>query len=548
MGVGASAQTTVRGSLHGITKHARSPGIILAVAWLALVTVYLLLAPGNRSEAEDAFWFAHDVETAPQVRLMSGEHVRHLLYLPLARTVVHAVRQIADVGAHGVLVVLSAAAAALTVVLFVVLVRRRLSVSRRAAVAAASGLAVSYGFWRYGVEAEAYALASLALVASLLVGLSDDRPVLAAVGGAALGVLGSLLHFSLIIPTALVIPVALLLRRRFIPVLAYVATVAVLLTGSLYATYRYVDPGIGFVAYVTTSAGSGTSEAALEPSSLPKGAAGFTQAVLSGAFVFGYAPAVDRLEAALPDKNLSEERYLGERLPPLARLVPPLTLAALLVVMVALLRALRHRREPDVDVSRRRPVVIGVLVWGAVSTLGLLMTSPAAPEAWTLQLPVLWLLLALTFDRLDGGASRWLPAALVGLIAIHNVFGGVVPHRARASDLNAVKASWLVQNADPSDLIVTAGGPVFFRYLQYHTAAEVVYLPDPASEDTPPPQAAMASAAGAVYVTGDVLDPPRTLEGADLERVAKFAAEVRGRLDPVVGDAFGGIYRLESAP
>lgn len=533
-----------------LTAAAHTRWLIGAIAWATVLATYLWLAPGNRSEADDAFWFAHDVRTAPLEHLLSGEHFRHLLYLPMGRLVVQAVQGLSDVGTYDILVVVSAVAAATTVVLFASLLRRRFAVTHKAAATAAAGLAVSYGFWRYGVEVEVYAVALLVLVASLHVGLSERPGVGAAIGAAVLGVLATLLHYGLLVPAALAVPLALLLRRRLVPLAAYVATAAVVLSASLYATYAFVEPGVSFPRYLVAD-GRGVSDAGLEPATIPRGMAGFGQAVVSGAFMFGYEPVAARLERAFPEKNFSEERYLGQRLGRMPRVISPLTLAGLAGATTFVALAFWRRRRPvTADVSRRRPAVVGMAVATAVSTVGLLATSAAAPEAWTVALPLVWVLVGLAFDRIDGGFARHAPVVLVAVLALHNWFGGMLPHRPVSGDLNAVKSAWLVANAGPSDAVVTAGGPGFFRYLRYHTPAEVVYLPDPAGEDTRSGEAVIAATSGAVYVTGDVLDPPEFVmaDESPRRRVQRFQGLARSRLTRIAVDEFGGVYRVTQAP
>src|SRR5918994_3258178 len=55
------------------------------VAVLGLGTTYVLTGPGNRSEADDAFWFADNIEHEGLRKLLGDAHTAHLLFLPLAR-------------------------------------------------------------------------------------------------------------------------------------------------------------------------------------------------------------------------------------------------------------------------------------------------------------------------------------------------------------------------------------------------------------------------------------------------------------------------------
>src|SRR5262245_381271 len=125
---------------------------------LLLTAVFVVTGPGNRTEPDDAFWFAYDIEHASIRELVSGGHTAHLAFLPLARGLFNLVRLVGiEVRAYDVVRLANCLLAAIAVVLLHTVLQRRFRLSPFAATAGAAGLAVSYGFWRYANETEVYA-------------------------------------------------------------------------------------------------------------------------------------------------------------------------------------------------------------------------------------------------------------------------------------------------------------------------------------------------------------------------------------------------------
>src|SRR5688572_27200805 len=133
---------------------------------LSIVALYLLLLPANHSEAEDAFWYAYDVENGS---LIDTLHPHHLLYIPLNRAIyLTGITERSYPLMVGVNVVLGVA----TVCLFVLLLRK-IGMPSGYALTMGASLAFSYGYWRYSVEVEVYILAAFAATLLCWVVLSN---------------------------------------------------------------------------------------------------------------------------------------------------------------------------------------------------------------------------------------------------------------------------------------------------------------------------------------------------------------------------------------
>ena len=111
----------------------------IAVALLA--GFYIASTPGNRSEADDAFWFADNVETLPWRELPNPNHPA---YLPIMRLLYLSTRAVGLTDrSYRVMVVTGAILAAMTVALFVLFMFRRVGTAMPVAVLTGIGLATS---------------------------------------------------------------------------------------------------------------------------------------------------------------------------------------------------------------------------------------------------------------------------------------------------------------------------------------------------------------------------------------------------------------------
>src|SRR6266536_4610201 len=152
-------------------RRRRSGVLLLSSLGVLLAAIYVLTAPGNRSETDDGFAYAYEVGHGRLPELFRDP--THLLFLPLARGGLDLLRGVGvDPGAYDAIRLANSLLAAAAVVLFGVMLRRRLGLSAFAASAGAAGLAISYGFWRYANEADLYPAAVLGFVVLCLVAFS----------------------------------------------------------------------------------------------------------------------------------------------------------------------------------------------------------------------------------------------------------------------------------------------------------------------------------------------------------------------------------------
>jgi hypothetical protein len=501
----------------------RQRAVVYGGAWLALWLIYLATAVGNRSETDDAFAFALQVERSSWASLVGSDHLPHLLFLPIWRGLYEGTGTVLEsVDAYDVMRFVNSGLAAAAVIWFVALLHERLGTSFRAAVLAGIGLAGSYGFWRYANESDAYPIAALfAIALCWLVFAPDMRPALA-VAAAAVGVVGALTHILLLVPLLVLAPLLFIAQRRWRCLGAYAIAGIVLLLASLAGLY-----GVGRVAgqsfgqYV-----GGAGEGSLGLSSVVRSPVGLGPNFVAMNVAFAYEPFVERLTTIAPTMEVDEERFAAERSPPVSRVAAPITLVSIVVLGLALLAlAASHWREVPGE------PILAVGLWALTLAAVVAARSPITPEAWLPLLIPAWTLVGVgIFDRVPQRASV-LIVSFVLVLVVHNALAGMLVMRSQNNDLGALRAAWLVENAEEGDAILVAEGSTFERYLAYRTSADVVPLRYLDRDDLERRYAEVTERAGAVYATEGVFAPASEYCAQSrplCDDLRDFGAEIRG--------------------
>jgi hypothetical protein len=514
------------------------------VAILGLSLMYVLTGPGNRSEADDAFWFADDIEHGTIRKLFGDAHTAHLLFLPLGRGLFNTLRLVGiDVRAYDAVRLTNCLVAATAVVLFGSMLRRRFGLSMFAARTGAAGLAVSYGFWRYANETEAYAVAILLIVVLCLVGFSGLRSTTHVIVASVVAALGAFIHVLGVIPALVVVPFILLWERRIRDVTVYLLGFAILAGMIGYGAYRYAaSPQQSFADYLSGPSPDTHYSARI----IPESAVSLGQDIATSNFLFSYPGVARRIAAAFPTVYLVEEQYAGEHSDRSVRIVPLVTLPMLLLLATALIWSVR-RRALDRNPQRRVTAhLAAVTAWIVAYWLIVVRWSSSAPEAWIPLLPAVWILIAVVVvKRARTDLQRAVVVALLAVLAAHNFTGGFWMMHNRSSDFNAVKARWLLDHAGSDDAILTADGAVFERYLRYFSAAKVVNLEGLSSEELVDVYAAAVRQPGQVFATAGVFDPPsqiRALDEASFHAIEEFASTVERDFRKVFDSDVGDVY------
>lgn len=496
----------------------------------------------NRTAAEDAYEYAMMVEQGDAHPWFYHRH--HLLYGPLMRGLFRGAQWIGyDGRAIGTMRLVSAAAAAATLFFFFLFCYRRFSLRPVSSLIATLLLGATYGFWRYSAESEIPVMASALMVASLYYATNRENRLSDFAFCIFFSSFAVLIHVMNGIAVFFAIPCWYLLGKRWMQ-----AGLHLILCGSV-VFGMYLIIGV-----VYPFEGSGTALQPVALGSFVKAGVAFVECVVSCDFMLGFRSVRAFLGELFAERMLLEEFYYGERLSRVHVLLSSLTfLSFWLLASACVLRAGWVWEKNMLDRGRMHlpegisSVVVAALFFCGFGAL-LLFIEPGNPELWIMGLPPFALvfcglvLLPLTVDN-----RLWLPFAAVLVLLLHNAGAIYMLHDA-SKDYQQAKADGILDIAKPGDLIVTAGNPVFERYLRYHTDAEILYLYTLTEEELAVAQ--IPAVQGTVYLLGDVFGPPKSLAVRFPVRTAwiqRFAGQTECRVELILQDDFGGVYQLEEA-
>ena len=525
----------------------------LTVAAL-LLGGYTLTSPTNHSEANDAYDYAYRVETAATSELW---HSQHLLYLPTAQGLFKLAHQLGRADrAFPVMLWFSRICGVLTVLVFFLLLRRRLVLMENdpikshalllATLAGSGGLAFSYGFWRYSNETEIYTPAAFLIMLAWLA--AAGQPTLRnTILSGVLAAFSCLMHILNVLPALIVLPLFLLTQRRIRHAFVY-GVLAGSLTGAVY----FVLFGSRIIAEIfATSAGQ--PEGGLSAASVIKGLVALAQNLTAGNFLFAFDKFQHAIVHLFPYRALIRQIFTGQHADIFARTMPWLTLAALLVLgIVLVLRRLQSRRAMFRPDSALAPAAA---LWFGLQVMTLLLTEPGGPENWVMTLPSLWLLITTTLYAPLAAAGRpLLPLAMAALLCAHNYFGGFRLLADPRGDYTACKSAWLLENAKPNDVILTADNFEFMRYLRYYSRAEVsslIFDVTPANHDVWLME--LRRRPGRIFATADVFELPASIQYRFPQLavlLGKLGRELAPDFTRVTTNEFGGVFlhRPTTAP
>ena len=289
-----------------------------------------------------------------------------------------------------------------------------------------------------------------------------------------------------------------------------------------------------------------------EWSLFPKGLIGLGQCLISGNFLFGYDWFVNRLVDLFPSRMLAEEVYMGQQMSAAQYMVPVVSLILLLAsvgyglfrAVVAWRKAFRTDRLHAMLMVGGWQTIAVIGLWFAVYALAILYLEPGNPEVWVLGLIPFWLLVCgLVISPIAHANELWVVLVILLFLGFHNYLGGISILKDPATDYNQQKAAWVLEHAGENDVIITAGNPVFLRYLNYYAASKVTDLNYVGEEGLE----FLFDDVQRVYVLNDVFDYPPSMR-IRFPEVAKtidaYAVELKPHADKIVDDEFGGVWEL----
>lgn len=523
---------------------------------ILLLAVFSFTTPGNHSEAEDVYDFALKVE---QGNFADQAGVNRVLALPTFGLLYDTAQSMGYGGrAFPFMVFINRTLAVLCVFLFWKLLciegdngNRRANMdtmkdappvhrssSIRQQLPKTLLLAFSYGFWRYANEAETYILASVFVLSTWCLVLRGRW-----LWAVLLSSIGVLVHLLNMVPLLLAIPVYYLLSRQVKQALIHgLAAVALIGLG-----YGISAPWLDWSQLGAHHHGL---ESGLQLSNLLRAGVAFGQTLLSGNFVFGFEAAREALVGAFPSRMLGEEFFMAEHMDPWIPWAGCVTLALFTFCFLGfgLAALMRPKAVLECSSPARFPRHIGnkkhknpraffyaSLVWLLLYFAVVIVTEAGSPELWIMALIPFWLLLSPLLNNFYG----WV---LVVILFVHNLVAGLLPVMSSDGDYHAAKGRWLIEHAQPEDLILSDYEPVMIFYLNYYGDAKVINSGMTQPNDL---QLILGRAEGRVYAFYSFFHPMESMRVRNpklYEQMVRNGAIIQPEFVPFMDDEFGGLW------
>lgn len=436
---------------------------------LAFVLIEILFAlsyPGNRTEADDGFWFAADVRDKSFVELFNP---RFPFYLPFVRVFFRLTTALGfDFDVYSLLCVISAVFSGFSILLFYRLLSKYFKVTRKWSMLAVLLMLFSYEYWRYSMEAEVYMMAIYGLLLSVRQYLIVQRTnhIVDWIWLIAITCLAVLFYKPNFVPIFLCFPILILSKRRFKEFSLYYMACGILLLGTFFLIYSFADVSAdNFVEYIT----KGTKRSS--------GSALMVVVVVASNFVsvqwlFSFENIQSLIQGKMPHKAIEEEFFMADALGNEKYLLIVLSAISIIIACILAFRVIK-------TISRKylhdfKPIIF-IIAWALVYGSFLAVFDPTSNEPWLMvQMP----LIIITIFILKQGPplQYYLFFSLVVLVFLINLLGGMAPLEDEKGDLNYVKTNWLAENTDENDYILSYGPISLIRYLDYHTEATVINL------------------------------------------------------------------------
>ena len=516
--------------------------ILAAIVFICVFLFYWNAGIANHTEADDAFEYAYMVETSHHAWLY---HPHHLLYGAVTKSVYTVVQTLGyGGGAYSFLVFISALSAAGALFLFYRFCYQRYSMRPVSSLFATGFLALSYGFWRYACEAEVILPAGFLVLWAVYLATAPEPRKRQVVGAALVSGMSVLFHVMNGVPVFIAIPLFYLLQRRFRFAFLHSAIAGSLVLLAYLLVFFFKSDQL--FTHALPALGD-----RLDGSMIPKGLVGFGQCLVSGNFLFSFSAFSDWLTRLFPARMLMEELYMGSHISRFHQVAPVLSLAALLATgWLGLVKAIGSWRKERSNEHANSLVVVGG--WQTIAIVGLwffiyagavLLLEPGNPEVWVLGLLPFWLLVCGLFIAPIARANElWIVLLMVVFLGLHNFVGGIGILRHAETDYNIQKAAWVLENLDEDHTLITAGNPVFVRYLNYHSKARVVDLNQHPLDALPD----LLAGSAAVYLLNDVFDYPASMKvrfPSQAKTVGKAGRLLRPQVVQVAENEFGGVWK-----
>ncbi len=516
----------------------------LSLILIAITSLFLITLAMNHSEAEDSVRYIYEVTKVPST--LSLYDPNHILFNSFNRVVYDLWLFLGYQGNASLPMQINNVIAGIMTLFLVYLIARRLEMSVYFSLLCMGMVSMSYGFWRYSVEAETYILPLpfILLSAHRLMIIAESR--------------FEYRHFFLL---GLFMAMATLFHQQHV-LLIFIAPFAIgrrlnslilffFVSGAIIAAV-YFPVGI-FLAeqselgeIIKWSQGKAvdglwTPWAWTNPL---KSIFGLLRSIWGTLFLFGF-PWFDVLMAKLfPLKPLMEERLVAQSLSTwqLWLSLIMVAISSLCAVILTVLARIELNPRATGFLSFAVPMLC---VYAIFNTLW----EPLNIEFWIALLPFIYLVLML-FIRVTP-FSTILGSTFVVALFIGNLLGSILPQTDRNTDYCYISNEYFIRHAQANDYIITGSGYMCSNYLYLYTDAtlfDVTQIEGIKHESSIRKwiNRILNHQPGRVLISSTVFDPPnmREINRRSYEKVIEALKPLRKSMKKVYADDFQIVWEL----
>ncbi|ATL46326.1 hypothetical protein COR50_03570 [Chitinophaga caeni] len=451
--------------MHPIRNQASNNWWRYLLVFGVILCFILLSFPGNRSEADDGFYYAYLVRDNSWERLFQSRYLLFLPFLKAAHTFFWQLGWHADV--YKFMCYVSAACSAATCVLVYYTLNNVFNIKRTTAVWGAVLLMICYGFWRYAVEAEVYAISNLLsiLVFLCMWRMTKERGsrkwllITSVLAGVSV-----LFYKPNVIPLFFAFPFWLLIRRQWSFTFAYGILGFLVVLAGYYSVYSVFPGDMTFREFFLDGASQSYGSPLVTIFVIGAN-------ILATGFIYGFEKVAGFIHHRFPANIIAEEVYAANSNPVGNKIAVVTTILAVLSILATLILVFLKRKRLKLLTAQ-----VILVLWIGIYAMMLLYLDPNSPEPWTMLLLPMVLLISSWVGQLPRDKWVFLPWAMLLCIGLHNFFGGYQVIRKQSGDLIVHETGWLEGHTSQGDLVMSLGAGSKLNYIAYNTPATVYSL------------------------------------------------------------------------
>lgn len=465
-----------------------------------MIFFFLLISfPHNRSESDDGYFYAFEVSHKSYQALF---YPRYLLFLPIMK-LGYTVAEwfLPGLDAYKFMCVANSLCATVCVLLFFRILRKQ-GLQKKAAIFTTCILLFSYGFWRYAIEAEVYALSILLLLLVIDLLFEADKKVTTKIGAiilaAVLAALSILIYKPNIIVVGFSFGLVMLIGKNWKQFFLYGTLQAFIVLLGYYIVFQlFADKISGFITFLLE--GSSRSQGSTLMSLFVVGS-NFT----SMNFIYGLPFITEFIHHHFPSNLIVEEVFAARRNHGLSLLS---TLTFLLLICTSCFIVWRAIRKVKLNAVLKNPFAL----WALLYSIMLLVLDPTSPEPWIMVIVPFMAIVGASIIKIYLERFDWrMILVLIILLATHNIIGGVSFIWKKSTDYSAYESGWLVRHAKQNDLVLSFGSASTLRYILYYVPAELCSPEQKFGECILKIKRNFANG-GSVYFLEDMMHPSETI-------------------------------------